>query len=93
MDSAPPSCKGHRYPVEVIAHGVRLYFHFPLGFREVEELIPGRGVLVSHETIRRWCAKSGQAYADGLRRPLVERCAKWPLLRLTSVARSGSTTL
>ncbi|WP_455711431.1 IS6 family transposase [Streptomyces hirsutus] len=68
MSSAPPSCKGHRYPVEVIAHGVRLYFRFPLGFREVEQLMPGRGVLVSHETIRRWCAKSGQAYADGLRR-------------------------
>ncbi|GAB3176843.1 IS6 family transposase [Streptomyces incanus] len=71
MDSASPSYKGHRYPVEVISHCVRLYFRFPLSFREVEELMLGRGVLVSHETVRRWCAKFGQIYANGLcrRRP------------------------
>ncbi|MDV9200538.1 IS6 family transposase, partial [Streptomyces sp. Wh19] len=50
MDSAPPSYKGHRYPVEIIAHCVWLYFRFPLSFREVEELMLERGVLVSHET-------------------------------------------
>src|SRR5262245_13650496 len=27
-----------------------------------------RGVVVSYETIRRWCAKFGQAYANQLRR-------------------------
>ncbi|MEU2135342.1 IS6 family transposase [Streptomyces sp. NPDC018352] len=45
-----------------------LYFRFPLSFREVEELMLERGVIVSHETVRRWCAKFGQAYANGLRR-------------------------
>ena len=30
---------GHRYPGEVIAHCVWLYFRFPLSFREVEELM------------------------------------------------------
>ncbi|MFJ1883565.1 IS6 family transposase, partial [Streptomyces sp. NPDC087769] len=30
MDSAPPSYKGHRYPVEIIAHCVWLYHRFPL---------------------------------------------------------------
>ncbi|GAB2817351.1 hypothetical protein GCM10027073_56340 [Streptomyces chlorus] len=63
MDSAPPSYQGHRYPVGGIAHCVWRYFRFPLSFREVEELVPERGVLVSHETVRRWCAKFGQAYA------------------------------
>ncbi|CAM5624618.1 hypothetical protein SHIRM173S_02483 [Streptomyces hirsutus] len=68
MDSAPPSSyQGHRYPVEIISHGVWLYHRFPLSFREVEELMLQRGVLVSHETIRRWCAKFGQTYANGLR--------------------------
>ncbi|PWI08864.1 IS6 family transposase [Streptomyces sp. NWU339] len=66
--SASPSYKGHRYPVEVISHCVWLYFRFPLSFREVEELMPGRGVIVSHATVRRWCLKFGQAYANGLRR-------------------------
>jgi hypothetical protein len=68
VGSASPSYKGHRYPVEIISHCVWLYFRFPLSFREVEELMLERGVIVSHETIRRWCAKFGQAYANGLRR-------------------------
>ena len=53
VPSAPPSYKGHRYPAEVIAHCVWLYFRFPLSFREVEELMLERGVIVSYETIRR----------------------------------------
>jgi putative transposase len=68
VGSASPSYKGHRYPVEVIAHCVWLYFRFPLSFREVEELMLQRGVIVSYETVRRWCAKFGQVYANGLRR-------------------------
>ncbi|WP_043782594.1 IS6 family transposase [Rhodococcus sp. JVH1] len=62
------SYKGHRYPVEIINHCVWLYFRFPLSFREVEEMMLERGVVVSYETIRRWCAKFGQAYANQLRR-------------------------
>ena len=65
--------KGHRYPVEIINHCVWLYFRFPLSLREVEELMLVRGVVVSYETIRRWCAKFGQAYttscAGGAPRP------------------------
>ncbi|WP_326756826.1 IS6 family transposase [Streptomyces hirsutus] len=50
------------------AHCVWLYHRFPLSFREVEELMLERGVIVSHETVRRWCAKFGQIYANELRR-------------------------
>ncbi|MFE2492043.1 IS6 family transposase [Streptomyces mirabilis] len=79
MGSASPSYKGHRYPVEVISHCVWLYFRFPLSFREVEELMLQRGVIVSYETVRRWCAKFGQAYADGLRRRRPRPRDKWHL--------------
>ncbi|MFF3733354.1 IS6 family transposase [Streptomyces sp. NPDC002476] len=79
MDSASPSYKGHRYPVEVISHCVWLYFRFPLSFREVEELMLRRGVIVSYETVRRWCAKFGQAYANGLRRRWPRPGDKWHL--------------
>ncbi|MFE7393787.1 IS6 family transposase, partial [Streptomyces sp. NPDC057582] len=68
MSSVSPSYRGHRYPVEVISHCVWLYHRFPLSFREVEELMPERGVVVSYETVRRWCLKFGQAYANALRR-------------------------
>ncbi|MFI5775196.1 IS6 family transposase [Streptomyces sp. NPDC051658] len=79
MDSASPSYKGHRYPVEVIAHCVWLYHRFPLSFREVEELMLERGVVVSHETVRRRCTKFGQAYANGLRRRRPRPGDKWHL--------------
>ena len=58
------SYKGHRYPAEIIAHCVWLYHRFPLSFREVEELMLVRGVIVTHETIRQRCAKFGQVYAN-----------------------------
>ncbi|MBL3671583.1 IS6 family transposase [Streptomyces sp. M2CJ-2] len=74
-----PSYKGHRYPVEIISHCVWLYFRFPLSFREVEELMLERGVIVSHETIRRWCLKFGQAYANALRRRRARPGDKWHL--------------
>ena len=79
VEGVPPSYKGHRYPVEIISHCVRLYHRFPLSFREVEELMLERGVLVSHETIRRWCVKFGQGYANDLRRRRPRPGDKWHL--------------
>jgi hypothetical protein len=61
----------------VISHCMRLYFRFPLSFREVEELMLQRGVIVSCETVRRWCAKFGQAYANGPRRRRPRPEDKW----------------
>jgi putative transposase len=79
VTAASPSYKGHRYPGEIIAHCVWLYHRFPLSFREVEELMLQRGVVVSYETIRAWCAKFGQAYANGLRRRQPRSGDKWHL--------------
>ena len=79
MSTATPSYKGHRYPVEIINHCVWLYFRFALSLREVEELMLARGVAVSYETIRRWCAKFGQAYANQLRRRRPRPGDKWHL--------------
>jgi putative transposase len=73
------SYKGHRYPVEVISHCVWLYFRFPLSFREVEELMLERGVTVSYETVRRWCGKFGQQYANALRHRQPRPGDRWHL--------------
>jgi transposase-like protein len=67
-----PSYKGHRYPSKIIDHCVWLYFRFTLSLRDIEELMLERGVVVSYETVRRWCAKFGHAYANRLR----HRCAR-----------------
>ncbi|MCX4783609.1 IS6 family transposase [Streptomyces sp. NBC_01264] len=63
-----PSYKGFRFPVEIISEAVWLYHRFPLSYREVEELLLARGIIVSHETIRMWCEKFGPQYAAALRR-------------------------
>ena len=78
-NSAAPSYKRHRYPAEVIAHTVWLYFRFSLSFRDVEELMAARGVVLSYETVRRWTLKFGQQYANGLKRRRPQRGDKWHL--------------
>jgi putative transposase len=59
--------KHHRFPTEIISHGVWLYFRFCLSYCDVEELLFARGVTVTYEAIRKWCRKFGQAYANQLR--------------------------
>ena len=58
-----PSYPGCRFPVEIIAHCVWLYFRFCLSFRDMQELMHERGVEVSHEGIRLWTLKLGSDYA------------------------------
>ena len=60
--------RGFRFPSEIISHAVWLYHRFSLSFREVEELLAERGIVVSYETIRQWCQKFGPQYARQLRR-------------------------
>ena len=72
-------CKGYRYPIEVIGHAVWLYHRFALSLRDVEELMVARGVVVTYETIRSWCAKFGPDYAAQLRRRRPRPGDKWHL--------------
>jgi putative transposase len=70
MIAKPVSYKRHRFPPEIIAHAVWLYFRFPLSLRLVEEMLLERGIVVSYETIRRWARKFGPDYAKRfLRKP------------------------
>ncbi|KVT58208.1 transposase [Burkholderia ubonensis] len=55
---------GHRFPAAVISQAVRWYFRFRLSLRDIEELLFERSVIVSYETIRRWCDKFGAAFAQ-----------------------------
>ena len=73
------SYKGYRYPIEVIGHAVWLYHRFALSLRDVEELMLARGVVVTYETIRSWCAKFGPDYAAQLRRRRPRPGDKWHL--------------
>src|SRR5918995_4568069 len=74
-----PRYARHRFPAEVISHAIWLYFRFPLSLRMVEEMLAARGILVSHETVRQWALKFGQAFANRIRRPLPRAGDKWHL--------------
>src|ERR1700761_3262886 len=54
---------GHRFPAIAISCAVRWYFRFSLSLRDIEELLLERGVVVTYETIRRWCDKFGAGFA------------------------------
>jgi putative transposase len=71
--------KHHRFPAEIISHGVWLYFRFCLSYRDVEELLFARGVIVTYEAIRQWCRKFGQQYANELRHRCPRPGDKWHL--------------
>ncbi len=73
------SYRRHRFPPEIIAHAVWLYFRFALSYRDVEELLAERGVVLTYETVRQWCHKFGQAYANDLRRCRPRAGDKWHL--------------
>ncbi len=60
----PTLYKRLRFPAEIISHSVWLYYRFSLSYRDVEELMAERGVTLSHEAVRYWCRKFGQAYAN-----------------------------
>lgn len=51
----PARYKHHRFPGEIISHGVWLYYRFPLSYRDVQERLCERGIDVTHEAIRQWC--------------------------------------
>jgi putative transposase len=71
--------KSHRFPAEIISHGVWLYYRFCLSYRDVEELLFVRGITVTYEAIRQWCRKFGQQYANQLRHRRPKPGDKWHL--------------
>jgi len=81
MDTPPATTtyKNHRFPVEIISHAAWLYFRFCLSFRDVEELLLERGVVVTYEAIRKWCRKFGQQYANQLRHRRPRPGDKWQM--------------
>jgi len=68
MNLSPHKYKRHRYPSEIIQYAVWLYYRFNLSYRDVEDLLAERGIVVSYEAIRLWCNKFGLQYAQKLKK-------------------------
>jgi hypothetical protein len=58
---------GFRFPSDVIVVAVRWYLRFGLSYRDVEELLAGRGVEVDHVTIYRWVLRFTPLLAEAAR--------------------------
>ncbi len=66
MSTTPDPYRGFRFPAApaaIINEAVWLYHCFSLSLREVELILPARGVEVSYETIR-LCSKVGRHAAE-----------------------------
>ena len=72
-----PDYRGYRFPPEIIAQAVWLYHRFTLSFRDVEDLLAERGVMVSYEIIRQWCLTFGPDYARRIRKHQGPRGDRW----------------
>lgn len=58
---------------------MRWYFRFHLSLRDIEELLFERGVVVSYETIRRWCDKFGAGVAHRIKAARRQPSSTWHL--------------
>ena len=77
MKPSPDPSYRHRFPAAIISHAVWLYHVFSLSLRDVELLLAERGVVVSYETVRRWCQKFAASFADRMRRRRSRPGDKW----------------
>ena len=62
------SYSGYSCPPVIIQQAVWLYARFTLSFRDVEDLLAERGIMVTYETVRRWVKYFGPTIAADLRR-------------------------
>ena len=77
--ASAPSYMRYRFPPAINGHAVWPDFRFALSYRDVEELLAERGVIVTSETIRQWCQEFGQDYAYALRWRRPRTGDKWQL--------------
>jgi transposase-like protein len=69
----------HQFPPAIIRHAIWLYVRFTLSYPDVEDLLAGRGLDVSYETVRRWVLKFEPLFARELRRRRPRPTPRWHL--------------
>ena len=87
------SYRGYRFPPEIISQAVWLYHRFALSFRDIEDLLAERGVIVTYESIRQWCMQFGPSYANQLRKRQGRLGDTWLMDEAVIVTVQGGTPL
>jgi putative transposase len=72
-------CRGYRFPPEIIQQAIWPDVRLALSFRDVEDLLAERGLLVFYETVRRRVNHFGRMVAADLRRRRSKPHAIWNL--------------
>lgn len=85
----PSRYRGHRFPPEIISYAVWPYHRFTLSFRDIEDLLAERGIIVSYESIRKWCLKFGPDYANQLRKRQGKLGDTWYMDEMTIITVQG----
>jgi putative transposase len=62
-----------------IRHAIWLYLRFTLSYRDVEDLLAERGLVVGNEAIRRWVLKFGPVIAKNLKAHRPKAFTRWHL--------------
>ena len=75
--------KRHRFPVSIISHVVWLYHRFNHSYRDIQEQMAYRGIILSHETIRSWCYKFASHFKEVIKKKERRPKDKWHLDEMT----------
>lgn len=49
--------KEAHFPKSVILHAVFFYLHYPVSYRDLQEILAERGITVDHTTLNRWVVR------------------------------------
>jgi len=69
--------KGVHYPMSVILHTVFFYVRYAVSYRDLEEILAERGVLVDHVTLNRWVVKFAPLIAANAHARKRSMAASW----------------
>ena len=86
------SYSGYRFPPAIVHQAIWLYARFTLSFRDIEDLLAEREIMVSYETVRRWVSHFGPAIAADLRKRRPKPHSTWHLDEVSSKSMVGWST-
>lgn len=75
--------KRHRFPLSIISQTVWLYHRFNHSYRDIQEQLAFRGIILSHETVREWCLKFADHFKNVLKKRERKPSSKWHLDEMT----------
>src|ERR687894_787548 len=67
VSASKSSFTGFRFPPDVITLAVRWYLRYGLSYRDVEELLAERGIVVDHVSVYRWVQRFTPLLIDAAR--------------------------